>query len=454
MKITQHRLLLLALCGALFVPFPAAAQVLAKLQRIRIIPGTDRATLFLSRPVRYRYFTLSKPPRLVLDLRDTAPTHPSNAALHSARVAAVHFGVHRGHELRVVFDLHGKTQGARVREVRAGARDRLEVRFSPTGRSKSRSARAQAAAAGAPSTSADQATDYQAVPRTGPMIVEIDPGHGGSDPGTTGPHGLHEKTVTLAIGRMVYRMLNHTPGVRAYLTRDGDYYVSLYRRVLEAQAHHADIYVSIHENSYPYNPEVRGGTCYVLSRHGASDAEAAQLAREENAADPQIAGVSFSHHSRILNRVLTDLYQTSSIIAGDQLAHDIISQFAAVEPVYHRTVQHANFEVLRDPMIPSVLCETAFLSNPTQARELHHWAFRHKLARAIYLGILRYVHAHVPMEVAQARERPYVVQRGDTLSGIAERFRVSTRQLQTFNGLPGTVIHAGETLRIPSSGSS
>lgn len=449
MKTTQHRLFLLALCAALFVPSAAAARSLAKLQRIQIIPGTDRATLYLSHPVHYHYFTLSKPARLVLDLRDTAPTHPSNSDLHSAAIAAVHFGVHRGYDLRVVFDLQRRTHGARISEVHADGRDRLEVRFSPTGRSVSRHA-----TAGTQTASADRSVDFQAVPRTGPMIVEIDPGHGGSDPGTTGPYGLHEKTVTLSIGRMVYHMLNQTPGIRAYLTRDGDYYVSLYRRVVEAQAHHADIYVSIHENSFPHNPNVRGGTCYVLSRHGASDAEAAQLAREENAADPQIAGVSFSHHSRTLNRVLTDLYQTSSIIAGDQLAHDIINQFADVEPVYHHTVQHANFEVLRDPMIPSVLCETAFLSNPTQARELHHRAFRHRLARAIYLGILRYLHAHIPMEVAQTREHPYVVKQGDTLSGIAERFRISMHQLEALNGLSDAAIHTGQMLRIPHSGSS
>ena len=286
------------------------------------------------------------------------------------------------------------------------------------------------------------------------MVVEIDPGHGGSDPGTTGPHGLHEKTVTLSIGRMVYRMLNHTRHVRAYLTRHGDYYVSLHRRVVEAQDHHADIYVSIHENAYPDDPQVRGGTCYALSRHGATDAEAAQLAQEENAADPEIAGADFSHHSRMLNRVLTDLYQTSSIMAGNQLADDIIGEFARVEPVYHRTVQHANFEVLRDPMIPSVLCETAFLSNPTQARELHHRAFRHKLARAIYLGIMQYLRKHMPMEAADGKARRYVVKPGDTLSGIAERFQIPMRRLRAFNDLKRTDIQAGQTLHIPAGGNS
>ncbi|MGA7800551.1 MAG: N-acetylmuramoyl-L-alanine amidase, partial [Gammaproteobacteria bacterium] len=319
MKIAQRRLFLLVLCAAFVGTCPAAARSLARLQRLQLTAGTNRAVLYLSRPVPYHYFTLAHPARLVLDLGDTAPTHPHPKGLHGDGVAAVRFGVRHGYDLRIVFELQGSAVDAKVDAVRAGGRERLIIQLAP-----SRSSTHGHNSATRRTGSSHPAVRYQAVPRAGPMIVEIDPGHGGSDPGTTGPHGLHEKTVTLAIGRMVYRLLNDTPHVRAYLTRSGDYYVSLHKRVLQAQDHHADIYVSIHENAFPNDPQVRGGTCYALSRHGASDAEAAQLAQEENAADPQIAGVDFSHHSRTLNRVLTDLYQTSSIMAGNQLADDII----------------------------------------------------------------------------------------------------------------------------------
>lgn len=446
MKIASQRLILIALCAALWGPRAVAAKSLAELQSMRLAGDGNRAELSLTRPVHYHYFTLSHPERVVLDLSDTAPFHGHGKQWQAGDVSSVRFGVHDGYDLRVVFDLRKPASGTNVSEIRAGGRERLMVQFPP--------GHAKASNSGSPTSSSPTQVHYQAVPRSGPMVVEIDPGHGGSDPGTTGPHGLHEKTVTLSIGRMVYRMLNGTPDVHAYLTRHGDYYVSLHRRVLEAQDHHADIYVSIHENAFPDDPQVRGGTCYALSRHGATDAEAAQLAQEENAADPQIAGVDFSHHSRMLNQVLTDLYQTSSIMAGDQLADDIISQFARVEPVYHRTVQHANFEVLRDPMIPSVLCETAFLSNPTQARELHHRAFRHKLARAIYLGIMQYLHKHMPMEAKDGGARRYVVKPGDTLSGIAEHFQIPMRRLRTFNDLKHTEIQAGQTLHIPAAGNS
>lgn len=455
MNIARRTLMFLGLCALLFNSFPAAAGSLARLQDLRYDSHSRRAVLYLNRTVQYHYFMLVHPTRLVLDLADTAPFHPSATDLRTDHIDGVRFGVHGGYGLRIVFVLHRGSPTAQISEAQARGRTLLTVQFAsgPT-RGRDRTLPKRAHSETAARSVAHKRVHYRAVPRHGPMVVEIDPGHGGSDPGTTGPHGLHEKTVTLAIAREVYRLLNGTPDVRAYLTRHGDYYVSLHRRVLEAQEHHADLYVSIHENAYPNDPEVRGGTCYALSRHGASDAEAAQLAREENAADPEIAGVDFSHHSRMLNVVLTDLYQTSSILAGDQLANDIIRQFGHVEPLYHRTVQHANFAVLRDPMIPSVLCETAFLSNPTQARELHYRGFRNKLARAIYAGILHYLHNHEPMEVRRKPTRPYVVKRGDTLSAIAAHYSIPMRRLQNFNGLHDTAIRAGQTLHIPTAGNS
>jgi len=186
-----------------------------------------------------------------------------------------------------------------------------------------------------------------------------------------------------------------------------------------------------------------------LSDHGASDAEASQLAREENSHDRAIAGVDFSHYSRSLNTVLTDLFQTAAMNAETHLGKDIIRQFAKVEPIYDHAVQRANFAVLRDPMIPSVLCETAFLSNPHQARELRHSHFRSQLATAIYHGILDYLHHYSAMRIAKGASKGYVVKRGDTLSGIAAQFDVAAQRIRKANDLHGSLLQVGEHLTIP-----
>ncbi|HDK02255.1 MAG TPA: LysM peptidoglycan-binding domain-containing protein [Gammaproteobacteria bacterium] len=404
---------------------------------IRVRRGATIAVLSVRGPATYRWVSSNHPPRLVLDLRGSmrgAAFHPVPTGV----VRSVHVGVHGDRDLRLVFDLHRATS-VRV-AVRRGHEHtmRLRIVFGK-----------EAPPALARRPLARRADHPRAVlragVRTGPVIVAVDPGHGGIDPGTTGAGGLHEKTVTLAIGRMVARKIDATPGMRAVLTRDGNYYVSLRERVLDAQRHHADLFVSIHVNSFPRSPRIAGGAVYMLSEHGASDAEARMVARTENAADPTIDGVHFSHNDRRLNYVLTDLLQNQAIAAGDRLGGDILRHLARVEPLYEPRVQRANFEVLRDPMIPSVLVETAFLSNPRQDRQLHERRFLDGLADAIYGGIREYVRAHFPGRGT----REYVVRNGDTLSAIAVRSGVSIRRLQAFNHLSGSDIAAGQVLRIP-----
>lgn len=412
--------------------------------------GVTRLTLHLSRPVAFSDFALGHPPRAVVDLKNTheqsAVPRLSGPALKDIRLAH-----HANGTLRLVADLR---PGSRFLGVRKAGPRRLVMRIAG-GAGDARTAAAENAGTTGKAAHAarprPQPASFRAVPQSGPVVVVIDPGHGGRDPGTHGPHGLREKTVTLSIARMVYRKLLRTPHVKAILTRHGDYYVSLPRRVEIAQAHHANVFISIHENSFRADRDVRGGTCYVLSRHGASDAEAAQLARMENAADPQVAGVHFARHNHTLNAVLTDLFQTASINAADNLARGIIAQFARVEPVYDGKVQRANFAVLRDPMIPSVLCETAFLSNPRQARRLHHRHFREELATAIYRGLMHYLHTYAPMRIEPAHPQRYVAQRGDTLSGVASAHHTSVHKLVAMNDLQQRRLRVGETLRVPAA---
>lgn len=290
---------------------------------------------------------------------------------------------------------------------------------------------------------------YRAAAKKGPVVVVIDPGHGGKDSGTRARSGLMEKTVVLGIAKALDAKLKATRDIHPVLTRDSDSFVTLPGRVKIAQQHHANLFISIHENAYPNDPHVDGGTCYVLSQHGATDAKAAQLAHFENSADRNVAGVHFSDSNHTLNAMLTDLYQNASIDNANDLAHDIVRQFAKVEPIYRHTPPQANFAVLRDPMIPSVLCETAFLSNPRQARKLATKKFRNQLADAIYRGIMNYFRKHPPERLQHTHGSVYTVKSGDTLSQIARRHNVSQNVLMDLNHLHTKMIKVGQKLELP-----
>lgn len=416
----------------------------ARLQHVMVQSdsGVTRIQLSLNRAVKFHYFELSHPPRLVIDMMHARNSHPSMTRKGGRAVKSVRFGRHANGMLRAVFVLKRKVAASFWPSSSEGAT--LMAILSREGHhSQHESGKNE-------KQQRERIAAFQAVQKSGPAVVVIDPGHGGKDPGTTGPHGLHEKTVTLAIGKIVARKLNHTPGVRAYMTRHRDRYVSLVGRVLFAQRHHANVFVSIHENAYNKDPAVDGGTCFALSTHGATDAEAQQLARDENAHDRAVDGVDFSKYGHRLNMVLTDLFQTAAMQAETYLGRDIIRQFGRVEPIYDRKVQRANFAVLRDPLIPSVLCETAFLSNPKQARELRHHYFRARLADAIYKGIMQYLHHYAPMQIAQSTPGHYVVHHGDTLSGIAAKFNVAIKRIKRANHLHTNQLQVGEQLTIPT----
>lgn len=432
----------------------------------------------LSRVPRYSYFALKSPPRAVLDLQGTGDRW-RGPALPVRAIRSVQIGHHAGGMLRVVFNLrHGSSLAGVYRE---GPHDLIMKIDGGPARGGPVSVRQN------PVSTKKQpiATRSDMVYRKSPIVVAIDPGHGGRDPGTTGPDGLREKTVTLAIAKILDRELKKVPDIQPVLTRDRDTYVSLPERIAIAQEHRANLFVSIHENAYPHAPQVNGGACYILSRHGASDAKAAQLARFENSADPDLDGVHFTHN-RTLNKVLTDLFQTASINAEDHLAQDIVSQLGHVEPIYHGTPLRANFEVLRDPMIPSVLCETAFLSNPRQAADLHQERFRVKIATAIERGIVKYLRNYAPARfepsvptyeagmasgnlpptgsvthvshggryaafaTAGRPFRIYRVRNGDTLTGLAIDNHVSVRRLMTLNALHSPRLRIGQLIRIPA----
>jgi N-acetylmuramoyl-L-alanine amidase len=227
------------------------------------------------------------------------------------------------------------------------------------------------------------------------IIVAIDPGHGGEDPGAIGPRGTYEKDVTLSIARKVKAALDSEPGMRAMLTRDGDYFVPLAARVQKARAVQADLFISIHADGFT-TPRARGSSVFALSEHGATSAAARWLAQRENEAD-LIGGVNLNTRDPVLARTLLDLSQTAQINDSLRLGRSVLDGIGAVNTLHKGSVEQAGFAVLKAPDIPSILVETAFISNPDEEQKLRDERQQRRLAESIRSGVKRYFALKPPL---------------------------------------------------------
>jgi N-acetylmuramoyl-L-alanine amidase len=226
------------------------------------------------------------------------------------------------------------------------------------------------------------------------LIVAVDAGHGGDDPGAIGLNGAREKDVVLAIARELALKINAEPGMRAVLTRNGDYFVPLRDRMRRARAQQADLFVSIHADSIR-DRRVDGSSVYILSQRGASDEAARWLAERENASD-LVGGVSLDDKSDVLASVLLDVSQSASLSASGIAAERVLRQLNRVGEVRKPRVQEARFMVLKSPDIPSMLVETAYISNPQEEQRLRSQAHQAKIAGAIHQGVHDYFYANPP----------------------------------------------------------
>jgi N-acetylmuramoyl-L-alanine amidase len=227
------------------------------------------------------------------------------------------------------------------------------------------------------------------------LTIVVDPGHGGEDPGAHGRHGTLEKNVTLAIGRRLRNLINASDNMRAVMTRDGDYFIPLHTRVVKARHAHADLFVSIHADSY-VNSRASGTSVFALSEHGATSAAARWLAKNENEAD-LIGGVNIDPKDPYLARTLLDLSQTATISDSLKLGKYVLGDLGDVNNLHRGYVEQAGFAVLKAPDIPSILVETAFISNPSGERHLRNPKFQEKIAHAIFDGIKRYFAQNPPL---------------------------------------------------------
>jgi N-acetylmuramoyl-L-alanine amidase len=443
-----------ALCGALLLG-ATTYSFAATVKSFRVFSGPDstRVVFDLTAPVEHRVFTLADPDRIVIDLPDTKVGAPLSLPEPKGVVAQVRASGKAGGDLRVVLEL---TKAARPKTFLLAPNDqygnRLVVDLYRGGED---SASVDHAATPTPPTATPPtATPSAAAPWRGrDVIVAIDAGHGGDDPGASGRNGTHEKDVVVAIAHRVAEELDAQPGMRAVLVRSGDYFVPLRKRIAIAHAAQADFFMSIHADAYR-DSSATGATVYVLNEKGATDEAALRLAQRENASD-LIGGVSLADTDQTLARVLLDLSQNAALSASTSAGQRLIRKMSAVTPMRRMQVQQAPFLVLKSPDIPSVLVETAYISNPREEASLRNPQYQASLARALREGIVDYFTANPPQGsyFAHTAEPPpsmlHHVIRGETLSEIAERYRVTTAILRRSNSLKSDSVYVGQVLTIP-----
>ena len=377
----QLRIALLALAIAWVAP---ARAVEVRAVRVWASPEGTQVVLELSGSAKHSLLMLKHPDRVVLDVADARLSAGARRPPASGVVKEVRMARRPNGELRVVLDL---IRPMRAKSFLATPNDHYGYRLVVD-------LGGPAAAMAATGAAAAPIKAEHARPEARDLIIAIDAGHGGEDPGAIGMHGTREKDVTLAIARALERSVDAEPGMRAVLTRDGDYFVPLRDRMRRARAQQADLFVSIHADSIR-DRAVDGSSVYILSQRGATNEAARWLAERENAAD-LIGGVSLEDKGDLLASVLLDLSQTASLSASETAAEHVLHQLNLVGEVRKPLVQQAGFMVLKSPDIPSMLIETAYISNPAEEQRLRGVAHQAKLAAAIHQGLREYFYADPP----------------------------------------------------------
>lgn len=408
-------------------------------------PDHTRLVFDLSAPVSHKLFTLDNPERIVIDVSDARfKASLSSLDLSNTPIKSIRHAPRNGEDLRVVLDLSAAVKpGSFFLKRQAGASDRLVVDLKDLVPSK---------AAPPPVTLPEVETQKRDI------IVAIDAGHGGEDPGALGPNSLREKDVVLKIAKLLADKLNKEAGYTARLVRTGDYYVPLHERRNIARKMQADLFVSIHADAFT-KPSARGASVFALSQRGATSEMARFLAQRENESDliGGVGSVSLEDKDEVLAGVLVDLSMTATLGASLQVGDYVLKSMGQMAHLHKHNVEQAGFAVLKSPDVPSILVETGFISNPTEAKNLASHNYRTRLAERLVIGIKQYFDHYPPAgsylawlkSGAAGSIREYTITRGDTLSGIAKRFNISVNQLQQFNGLNGHTIRVGQVLRIP-----
>jgi len=432
-----RRLILTAFLTLLAV----AAQSATTVENIRIWAesGKTRVVLDMSRSAEHSIFTLRGPDRLVIDLKDGKLAKGlTDLPAGVGSVRSIRSAIQSNGQLRVVLDL---SENVRSRSFTAGPNsqygDRLVIDLQRSGNLQT----------------VKRASEKYRPGRD--IIVAVDPGHGGHDPGAVGRAKTREKDVALAISRALAKRINAEPGMKAVLIRNSDIYVDHRERMAIARRSNADLFISIHADAVD-DRRANGATVYALSTKGASDEEARLLAERENAA-VRVGGVSLEDKDQVLAEVLLDLSQSAALSASLEVGARVIGELAGIGKVRRKEVQQAGLIVLKSPDIPSILVETAYISNLAEEKKLRDPRHQARLAGSIWSGIRTYFYTNPPPDTQIAmnirrtpdRQIRHIIARGDTLSEIAERYNVSTAAIRTANRMSSNNIRIGQTLSIP-----
>ena len=432
--VLRWRLGLVVLCLLL-----SESALSAKIEELRLwrAPDHTRLVFDLSEPADHTLLELKNPDRLVIDIKKAEWGSTPDLELDGTPIKGVRTAVRNDRDIRVVLDLKSQVK-PRSFALKATdtKKDRLVIDLVDP--------------AAPPKVVARKVDNSE----KRDIIVAIDAGHGGEDPGAIGPGKIQEKKVVLAIAAELRQLFEDAKGYQPVMIRTGDYYVSLSGRRKLAREAHADVFISIHADAFT-NPQANGASVYALSLRGASSTAARYLAQRENAAD-LVGGVTLSDKDDVLASVLTDLSMTSTLDRSLQMGSSVLAEMGNVARLHKDHVEQAAFAVLKSPDIPSILVETGFISNPTEARRLNNSAYRRKMANAIFAGVSDHFYAQPPpgTYVAWSKEQgqqTYTIARGDTLSGIAQKFKVSVESIRSHNNINGSRILVGQTLVIPRS---
>lgn len=432
--------------GLLFLLTTLALPALADVQDVRVWQSPDKTRLVfdLSAPHEHKIFTLSSPDRVVIDISNAKVlTDLSGLDTQSTSIRSIRSARRNQNDVRIVIDVTEPVTASSFPLVPNDVykNNRLVVDLE-------REQKAEVVA------SVKNADSYEDNKRD--VIIAIDAGHGGEDPGAIGHGRTKEKYVVLAIAKELQRLLDDEQGFTPFMVRTGDYYIGLRERTNKARKANADFFVSIHADAFKY-PNASGSSVFVLSERGATSEAARWLADKENEAD-LVGGVSLEDKEDHLAMTLLDLSMTHKRNASVQLGNNILGQVGKVAKLHKNHVEEAAFVVLKAPDIPALLVETGFISNPQESRKLADPAYQKKLARAIFTGVTGYFRAHPPRGtlLAAGREQApvfstYVIRRGDTLSDIALKNGVAINDLRRANNLKDDQLRIGQSIKIPNS---
>lgn len=440
MSIRYLHLTIFLLCFVLVSPVFAAKN---QVNGIRIWPSptNTRVVLDVKAQPDFTYFSLSNPQRLVVDLKNAANNvNLSKLSNDSKLLRQIRQSKPKAkNAIRLVLDLN-KAVRAQVFALPPTQPygNRLVIDLTDLEQSQ------------------NIVKDQQSATRNRNIVIAIDAGHGGEDPGSIGSAGSFEKNVTLSISKMLAKKVNAESGMSAALTRTGDYYVGLSKRPERARKSKADLLVSIHADAFT-TPQPSGASVWVLSMNRAESELGRWMERSERHSE-LLGGaaeiIQDTANERYLTQALLDMSMDHSLTTSYQVSRDILRQLKGVTKLHKKTPQAASLAVLTAPDIPSVLVETGFISNPREEKNLNWAKYRQQLADAIFTGIRKHFKATPPDGTLWANQkaikRTHRVVSGESLSLLAKRYNVTVRAIKDANNLRSDLVRIGQVLTIPS----